>query len=389
MTGAGGARRLAIATEGEPRAEPARKRTRTRPQTRRWTDELRASLRTVDELSRALDLTPEELEGARRAEQEGLPLQITPHYLALCDRSDPRCPVRLQCVPRAEEAREVPGDLADPLGEVAHEVAPHLVQRYPDRALLLATDRCGVYCRFCTRSRMVGDGGGTVSLERLSPAFAYLERHPEVRDVILSGGDPLTLSTDRLVRLVARVRAIPSVETIRLATRAPVTLPSRITAELVRALRPYHPIWVMTHFNHPKELAPEAQRACIRLADAGFPVMNQTVLLRGVNDDAAVLEALFRGLVRVRVRPYYLLQMDPVRGTGHLRTPLATGLSIMERLQGRLTGIALPRFICDTPGGLGKVPLGPDYVVRRAPGTTTLATFRGEHVDYVDPPPPR
>ncbi len=340
----------------------------------------------MDELSRALSLTPEELEGARRAEREGLPLQITPHYLALCDREDPRCPIRLQCVPRVEEAHEVPGDLADPLGEVAHEVAPHLVQRYPDRALLLATDRCGVYCRFCTRSRMVGDGGGAVALERLAPAFAYLEGHPEVRDVILSGGDPLTLSTERLVRLVARVRAIPSVETIRLATRTPVTLPSRITAELVRALRPYHPLWVMTHFNHPKELTPEAERACVRLADAGFPVMNQTVLLRGVNDDAAVLEALFRGLVRRRVRPYYLLQMDPVRGTGHLRTPLSTGLAIMERLQGRLTGIALPRLIVDTPGGMGKVPVGPDFVVARAPGRTVLRTYRGVEVAYVDPP---
>jgi lysine 2,3-aminomutase len=276
--------------------------------------------------------------------------------------------------------------MVDPLGETAHEVAPHLVQRYPDRVLLLATDRCGVYCRFCTRSRMVGDGGGAVSLDRLGPAFAYLEAHPEVRDVIVSGGDPLTLSTDRLAGLVARIRAVPSVETIRLATRVPVTLPSRITAELTRALRPYHPLWVMTHFNHPRELTPAAARACARLADAGFPVMNQTVLLRGVNDDAAVLEQLFRGLVRWRVRPYYLLQMDPVRGTGHLRTPLSTGVALMERLQGRLTGIALPKLIVDTPGGMGKVPVGPDYVVERSPGRTVLRTHRGVSVEYLDPP---
>ena len=353
---------------------------------RDWTDELRASLRTAEDLARALDLTEDELEGARRAEREGLPLRITPYYLGLCDRRDPRCPIPLQCVPRGAEATEVPGDLADPLGEVAHEVAPHLVQRYPDRALLLATDRCGVYCRFCTRSRMVGDGGGAVPLERLEPAFAYLEAHPEVRDVILSGGDPLTMATERLTRVVARVRAVPSVETIRLATRVPVTLPSRITTELTRALRAYHPIWVMTHFNHPRELTPEAARACRRLVDGGFPVMNQTVLLRGVNDDAGVLEALFRGLVRWRVRPYYLLQMDPVRGTGHLRTPLATGIAIMEQLQGRLTGIALPRLIVDTPGGMGKVPIGPDYVVARSPGRTLLRTHRGVEVEYVDPP---
>jgi lysine 2,3-aminomutase len=185
---------------------------------------------------------------------------------------------------------------------------------------------------------------------------------------------------------VARIRAVPSVETIRLATRVPVTLPSRITAELTRALRPFHPLWVMTHFNHPKELTPAAARACVRLADAGFPVMNQTVLLRGVNDDAVVLEQLFRGLVRWRVRPYYLLQMDPVRGTGHLRTPLSTGVALMERLQGRLTGIALPKLIVDTPGGMGKVPVGPDYIVERTPGRTVLRTHRGVSVEYLDPP---
>ena len=372
-------RRLPLADVAGP--PPKKKRIR-----RDWTTELRASLRTADDLARALDLTPEELEGARRAEAEGLPLRVTPHYLALCDKRDPRCPIRLQCVPRAGEARAVPGDLADPLGEIAHEVAPHLVQRYPDRALLLATDRCGVYCRFCTRSRMVGDGGGAVPLDRLAPAFAHLEAHPEVRDVILSGGDPLTLSTDRLERLVARVRSIPSVETIRLATRVPVTLPSRVTGELVRALRRHHPIWVMTHFNHPKELTKQAEQACRRLVDNGFPVMNQAVLLRGVNDDAAVLEQLFRGLVRWRVRPYYLLQMDPVRGTGHLRTPIAAGIAIMERLQGRLSGIALPKLIVDTPGGMGKVPIGPDWVVARSPGRTVLRTHRGVEVEYLDPP---
>jgi lysine 2,3-aminomutase len=374
-----------VSSEGLPPSPPGVGSVRKKRGRLDWTAELRASLRTTDQLAAALELTPEEMEGARRAAREGLPLRITPYYLALCDKHDPGCPIRLQCVPRADEGREVPGDMADPLGEVAHEVAPHLVQRYPDRALLLATDHCGVYCRFCTRSRMVGDGSGAVSLERLAPAFAYLAAHPEVRDVIVSGGDPLTMATDRLVRLIARLRAIGSVETIRLATRVPVTLPSRITPELTRALRPYHPIWVMTHFNHPKELTPQAERACKRLADAGFPVMNQTVLLRGVNDDATVLAALFRGLVRWRVRPYYLLQMDPVRGTGHLRTPLATGVALMEQLQGRLTGIALPKLIVDTPGGMGKVPIGPDYVVARTPGRTTLRTHRGVTVEYVDP----
>jgi lysine 2,3-aminomutase len=355
-----------------------------------WRWQLRHAVGTAAELERALPLTAEEAEGARRAESQGLPLRITPYYLSLVDRDDPACPIRRQCVPTAAEGDTVPGDLADPLGEVAHEVAPHLVQRYPDRVLLLATDRCAVYCRFCTRSRMVGAGDGAVSVEALAPALDYLRAHPEVRDVILSGGDPLAMATARLVRLVEAVRAVPSVETIRLATRVPVTLPMRITPELLGALRPHHPLWVMTHFNHPRELTAESIGACTRLADAGFPVMNQTVLLAGINDDAAVLEALFRGLVRARVRPYYLLQADPVRGTGHLRTPLARGVELMARLQGRLSGIALPKLICDTPGGLGKVPLGPDYVVARKSHegvtSTRLRTFRGDEVDYVDPP---
>jgi lysine 2,3-aminomutase len=351
-----------------------------------WRWQLRHAVTTVDELARSLPLTERELDGARRAEKQGLPLRITPYYLSLVDPDDPQCPVRRQCVPDAREEDESPGDLADPLGEVAHEVAPHLVQRYPDRVLLLATDRCAVYCRFCTRSRMVGGGAGAVSLDELAPALAWIRAHPEVCDVIISGGDPLAMATERLVRVVEAVRAIASVETIRLATRVPVTLPMRVTPELVRALRPYHPLWVMTHFNHPKELTEDAIEACERFADAGFPVNNQTVLLAGINDAEHVLEPLFRGLVRARVRPYYLLQADPVRGTGHLRTALSRGVELMEKLQGRLSGIALPKLICDSPGGRGKVPLGPDYVVARSGRRTTLRTFRGELVDYVDPP---
>ncbi len=351
-----------------------------------WRWQLRNAIASADDLARAVPLTPREIEGARRAERHGLPIRITPYYLSLVDPHDPACPVRKQCVPEAREGDDVPGDLVDPLGERAHEVAPHLVQRYPDRVLLLATDRCAVYCRFCTRSRMVGSGDGAVSLDALAPAFAWLRAHPEVRDVIVSGGDPLAMATSRIERLVAAVRAIDSVETIRLATRVPVTLPMRITGELLGALRPYHPLWVMTHFNHPKELTREAIAACERLADAGFPVMNQTVLLAGINDDEVTLANLFRGLVRARVRPYYLLQADPVRGTGHLRTPLLRGVELMQLLQGRLSGIALPKFICDTPGGRGKVPLLADSVVGRAGAATTLRTFRGELVDYVDPP---
>jgi lysine 2,3-aminomutase len=351
-----------------------------------WGSQLRNAVRTVKALSEKLALSAEELAGAQAAERAGLPISITPYYLSLCDVHDPNCPIRKQVVPHALEGRTAPGDLRDPLGEEAHEVAPELIQRYPDRALLLVTDRCAVYCRFCTRSRIVGSGGGPRSELRLLPAFEYLRTHPEIRDLIVSGGDPLAMSTNRIVRVLQALRYIPSVETIRIATRMPVALPQRITHELIQALKPFHPIWVMTHFNHPKELTALAREGLRRLVDGGFPVMNHTVLLRGVNDDSAVLTELFRGLVRERVKPYYLLQSDPVRGTGHLRTPLDTGLRIMGELQGRLSGIALPKFIVDTPGGLGKVPVHPNYIVSRGNGVTRFRTHRGEEVDYIDPP---
>ncbi len=350
-----------------------------------WQWQLQNAVRSADGLAAALPLTEDELSAARAAEAAGFPIQITPHYLSLVDANDPACPIRRQVVPRLAEQRESRGDMRDPLGEEAHEVAPELVQRYPDRALLLVTDRCAIYCRFCTRSRMVGAGGGPRSVEKLTPALDYLRSHPEVRDVIVSGGDPLAMATSRLTRIVRELRTIDSVETIRLATRVPVALPQRITDELLTALRPFHPLWVMTHFNHPRELNDEARAACRRLADAGFPVMNQTVLLRGVNDSAAVLTELFRGLVRERVRPYYLLQTDPVRGSGHLRTSVQTGIDLMEQLQGKLSGIALPKLILDAPGGFGKVPIGPEWIVSRGEGVTRVRTPRGVEVDYVDP----
>ncbi len=310
---------------------------------------------------------------------------VTPYYLSLLDAKDPACPLRRQVVPSPEEERAVVGDRADPLGEEAHEVAPDLVRRYPDRALLLVTDRCAVHCRFCTRSRLVGRSEEVGSPERRAAALEYLRKNPEVREVIVSGGDPFVLSTRRLVGLLRELRRIPSIETIRIGTRTPAVLPQRITAELVEGLRPFHPIWVMTHFNHPKELTSEARAACRLLVDGGFPLMNQTVLLAGVNDRAEVLASLFRALISERVRPYYLLQADPVAGTGHLRTPLARGLELVRELQGRVSGLALPKFIVDAPGGHGKVPLFPDPVRGRGNGVTRLMTPRGTEVEYFDP----
>jgi lysine 2,3-aminomutase len=350
-----------------------------------WRDQARAAINSLSALEGTIPLTDSEREGTRAAIAAGLPLSITPYYASLIDPSDPNDPIRRQCVPRAEELEAGEGDLRDPLGEDSYSPAKNLVQRYPDRALLLVTDRCSVYCRFCTRARMVGRDGGARSEDVLRPAIEHLRAHPEIREVILSGGDPLVMSTPRLRRILELVKSVPHVDLLRLGTRAPVVLPMRITPSLCRTLREFAPLWLMTHFNHPREVTPEAKAACDRLADHGIPVMNQAVLLRGINDDAATLEALFRALVRARVRPYYLLQADVMKGTAHLRTPLERGLEIMATLQGRLSGIALPKFIVDTPGGHGKVPLTPPAIVRREAGKTWLRTWRGIEVAYPDP----
>ncbi|MCA9580852.1 MAG: KamA family radical SAM protein [Myxococcales bacterium] len=358
----------------------------TKISTADWRWQARQATTSLAALEKLIHLTDAERAGVRAAEAAGFPMAVTPYYLSLIDPDDPNCPIRRQCIPVADESIEVPGDLRDPLGEEAHEVAPNLVQRYPDRVLLLCTDRCAVYCRFCTRSRMVGAGGGAASLDKLEPAFRYIESHPEIHDVILSGGDPAVMASSRIAALLERLAAIDHVDYVRFATRAPVTIPQRITEDLCRALRTHPAVWVMTHFNHPKELTPESTEACARLADHGIPVMNQSVLLRGINDSAETLETLFRGLLKRRVRPYYLLQADPVRGTGHLRTPLQTGLDLMAALQGRVSGIALPKLVVDTPGGHGKVPIAPENIISRDGGTTILETFRGERIAYLDPP---
>ena len=355
-----------------------------------WRAQVRHAITSLASLEEHFVLTESEREGTRRAEAAGFPMSITPYYASLADKHDASCPIRLQCVPTAQESVDVPGDLRDPLGEEDHTVAPHLVSRYPDRALLLVTDRCSVYCRFCTRSRMVGQDGGARPLSELDEAFAWLGANKQVTDVIVSGGDPLVMTDARIEAILVRLRALSHLDTIRIATRTPVTLPQRIDTGLARVLRGAQSggpaTWLMTHFNHPKELTEESTRALACLVDQGIPVMNQCVLLRGINDSTETLSTLFRGLVKRRVRPYYLLQADVVRGTGHLRTPLETGLRIMSELQGRLSGIALPKFIVDTPRGMGKVPMQREALVRSEAGVHTLRTWREVDVDYIDPP---
>src|SRR4051794_7169023 len=353
-------------------------------QTLDWRWQLRNRLSTKEEIAALLPLTPDEERGMEAA--PGLfRVGITPYYFSLIDRAHASCPIRMQVIPRADELIVEEGDLVDPLGEDAHSPATGIFHRYPDRCLLLAVDRCAIYCRHCNRRRLVGQEESPISREDLRQAIDYIRRTPAIRDVLISGGDPLTLSTDRLEEIVAAVRAIPHVEIIRIGTRVPVVLPMRVDDELCAMLRRYHPLFINTHFNHPKELTPLARAACERLADAGIPLGNQTVLLRGVNSSARVIRKLFTELLRSRVRPYYLFQGDVAAGTSHLRTSVETGIEIMQQLRGHISGLAVPHLVIDTPGGMGKVSIGPDYVVARDDEKWTLRNYEGRLVDYPQP----
>ena len=364
---------------------PAAKAT-GRPRAGQWLDwrwQLKNRIRTPAQLREAfpsLDVSPGIVQAAQK-----FPLAITPYYASLIRRFDASDPVYQMCVPQANELFDPAFLKDDPLEEDEDMPVPGLVHRYPDRALLLVTTTCSTYCRHCTRKRVAGMHESSISALRLQQAVAYLSEHPEIRDVILSGGDPFTMSTEALDRVLSVLRAVPSIEIIRLGTRTPVVMPMRITEDLVQMLRKHQPIWVNTHFNHPNELTPEAAAACARLVDAGIPLGNQTVLLRGVNDRPQILEALCRGLVRMRVRPYYLFQCDLVRGVEHFRTPLSRGLEIMEYMRGRLSGLAIPTFVVDAPHGGGKIPLLPNYILSTSPTHTVLRNFEGMIVSYPEP----
>jgi lysine 2,3-aminomutase len=349
-----------------------------------WQWQLRNRFRTQAQLERVLVLSEEEREGlTRRASM--LPVSITPYYMSLVSPTDPQQPLRRTVVPTAQEFVQTFGEADDPLDEEHDSPAPGLVHRYPDRVLLLALDTCSSYCRYCTRSRVVGQGEIVFNQDRLERAFEYIRRMPAIRDVLISGGDPLLLSEDRLDWILTRLRRIPHVEMIRIGTKMPAVMPQRITSALCRMLRKHHPLWMSLHFTHPDECTPETRQACTRLADAGIPLGSQTVLLQGVNDDVETMKKLVHRLVMMRVRPYYLYQCDPITGSSHFRTPVAKGLEIIEGLRGHTTGYAVPTYVIDAPGGGGKIPLQPDYLVGRDGDNLLLRNFHGDIYRYPDP----
>jgi lysine 2,3-aminomutase len=349
-----------------------------------WRWQVKHSIRTPDALKKVLRLTAAEEEGFL-ATREVFQMAITPYYAALMDHGDPSCPIRRQAVPNIAETHVTDAEMSDPLTEDAHVVAPGLVHRYPDRALLLVNNMCAMYCRFCTRKRYTGAVNETLPKAEFQQVLDYLHAHPEVRDVLVSGGDPFMMADARLDELLAGLRSVPSVEVIRIGSRVPVVLPMRVTAELAQILRKYAPVWVNTHFNHPKELTPEARAACARLVDAGIPMGNQTVLLKGVNSSVRTLKTLFQQLVATRVWPYYLYQCDLVEGTDHFRTPVSKGLEVMEQLRGHTSGFAIPTFVVDTPGGGGKIPLSPQYQISASAEETTLRNFEFRTFHYPEP----
>ncbi|HSN29952.1 MAG TPA: KamA family radical SAM protein [Kofleriaceae bacterium] len=348
-----------------------------------WRWQLGHMLTSADELARAVTLSPEERAGLA-ASASLFRVGITPYYASLMDPVHASCPIRLQAIPRALEADIREEELRDPLGEDTHNPAPSVVHKYPDRVLFLVVDRCGIYCRHCNRRRLVG-GDDPPTTAELEAGLEYIAKTKRIRDVLLSGGDPLLLSTRRLDYLLGRLRAIPHVETIRIGTRLPVVCPMRIDAELTSALRKHHPLFINTHFNHAKELTPEAKAGCERLVDAGIPVGNQTVLLRGVNSSVPALRALMRGLLRARVKPYYLFQGDTVIGTDHLRTPVEAAQELYRGLRGWMNGMAVPMLVLDAPGGGGKVPIVPDYIEEIDEDRVIVRTYRGTRVEYPQP----
>ena len=354
-----------------------------------WKWQVRNRIETLEQLKQYVKLTPEEEEGVAKS-LKTLRMAITPYYLSLINPDDPNDPVRKQAIPTAAELHQSAADLLDPLHEDEDSPVPGLTHRYPDRVLFLITDMCSMYCRHCTRRRFAGQHDCQSPSERIQAAIDYVARTPQVRDVLLSGGDALMVDDAMLESIIKRLRAIPHVEIIRIGSRTPVVCPQRITDSLCEMLKKYHPIWLNTHFNHPNEVTEESAAACARLANAGVPLGNQSVLLRGINDNVDIMKKLVHKLVMMRVRPYYIYQCDLSMGLEHFRTPVSKGIEIIEGLRGHTSGYAVPTFVVDAPGGGGKIPVMPNYLISESPTKVILRNYEGvittysQPTDYVD-----
>ncbi len=353
----------------------------------KWDDpkwQLKNRINSLSELEKHINLTQEERTGIILSGNK-LAMSITPHFMNLVDKDDPKCPIRRQIIPRMEESLDDPQEMDDPCGEDSHMPVPGLVHRYPDRVLFLVTDRCASYCRYCTRSRVVSGVGEQQLDTQMEAAFEYLENTPAVRDVLLSGGDPLLFSDGKLEKILARLRAIPHIQFVRIGSRIPIFLPQRITDDLCNMLKKYHPLFISIHTNHPKELTTEVKAGLEKLSDAGIMTGNQSVLLKGVNDDVETQKALVHKLLMCRSRPYYLYQCDLIKGSSHLRTSVAKGIEIIEGLRGHTSGYAIPQYVIDGPGGGGKIPINPDYIKEITPEKVVLRNYEGKEFTYPEP----
>ncbi len=349
-----------------------------------WKWQVKNRLTTIEQIEQVLNLTEKEREDIARV-IDGFRVGITPYYASLMDPDDPRCPIRMQAVPVLLETHTSAEDMSDPLHEDEDSPAPGLTHRYPDRVLFLITDQCSMYCRHCTRRRVAGEFDGSRSREDIDECIAYIKRTPQVRDVLLSGGDCLCVGDETLEYIFSELTKIPHVEIVRLGSRTPVVMPMRITDELCEMIKRYHPVWLNTHFNHPKEMTKEAEAGLCKLANAGVPLGNQSVLLRGINDCPHIMRELVQVLVKNRVRPYYIYQCDLSLGIGHFRTPVAKGIEIIEALRGHTSGFAVPTFVVDAPGGGGKTPVMPQYVISQTPGKIILRNYEGLITTYTEP----
>ena len=349
-----------------------------------WKWQLKNRIENLDDLKKIIRLTPEEEDGIK-ASLKTLRMAITPYFLSLIDMDNPHCPIRKQSIPTIAELHQSDADLLDPLGEDEYSPAPGLTHRYPDRALFLITDQCSMYCRHCTRRRFAGQHDAALPSGHIDQAIDYIARTPQIRDVVVSGGDALLVSDKMLESILQRLRAIPHVEIIRLHTRTPIVCPQRITNELVSMLKKYHPLWGSVQINHSNEITPESAAACGKLIDAGININNQSVLLRGINDCPEVIKQLLYDMMKIRVRPYYLYQCDLSMGLEHFRTPVSKGIEIIENLRGHITGSAIPTFVVDAPGGGGKIPVMPQYLISQSPDKVVLRNFEGVITTYTQP----